>query len=115
MLRLKRIYEPAVPEDGYRILVDRLWPRGLSKQAAAVDWWLKDIAPSPGLRRWFGHDPAHFEEFTRLYESELVNNPAVEQLRAACKKHAAVTLLYGSRDTRVNHAVVLKNYLEFGS
>lgn len=96
-------------------MVDRLWPRGLSKQEAAVDWWLKDVAPSPGLRKWFAHDPARFEEFAGLYQSELAHNPAVQELKAACRKHPAVTLLYGARDARINHATVLKDFLEFGS
>jgi len=82
VIRLKRAYDPAEPEDGTRILVDRLWPRGLSRDAAKVDHWLKEVAPSAELRRWFGHDPAKWAEFHRRYDAELAHNPALEELRA---------------------------------
>ena len=80
MINLKRAYEPPAPEDGFRVLVERLWPRGLKKEALALDLWLKDIAPSPELRRWFGHDPAKWEEFCRRYWAELAGRPAVVNL-----------------------------------
>lgn len=110
-LAIKRVYEPASPGDGYRILVDRLWPRGLSKQRAAVDLWLKTIAPSTGLRRWFGHDPGKWPEFRRRYFAELANHPEeVAQIRALAARRR-VTLVYGARDTGHNDAVALSEYL----
>lgn len=112
-IRLKRVYEPKAEGDGFRILVDRLWPRGLGKDAAAVDLWLKDIAPSADLRRWFAHDPARWEEFQKRYRHELRQNAAaVAELREQMKAHKLVTLLYGARDTAHNDAVALKDFLE---
>lgn len=110
-VRIKRVYDPAVAEDGSRVLVDRLWPRGLRKDDAALTLWLKDIAPSPRLREWFGHDPAHWTEFGRRYRAELAHNEvAVAQLLALLSS-GRVTLLYGARDPLHNHALVLANYL----
>ncbi|EJC83408.1 hypothetical protein Rleg4DRAFT_6850 [Rhizobium leguminosarum bv. trifolii WSM2297] len=110
-LHIKRIYEPKEDEDGTRVLVDRLWPRGLSKQDAAIDLWLKDIAPSPTLRRWFGHDPAKWTEFQRRYREELEKNvSAVEELERHIGKSAA-TLLYAAKDPDHNHAIVLQRFL----
>ncbi len=112
MLNLKRAYERPAPEDGFRVLVERLWPRGLKKEALALDLWLKDIAPSPELRRWFGHDPAKWEEFRRRYWRELAAQPeAVELLREKLRQ-GQVTLVYGSRDQQHNSAVILKEFLE---
>jgi uncharacterized protein YeaO (DUF488 family) len=109
---IKRVYEPVSPKDGYRILVDRLWPRGLSKDRAAVDLWLKDIAPSTELRRWFGHDPSKWDEFRRKYSAELATHAEdVAQIRKLAKRRR-VTLVYGARDTEHNDAVVLLGYLE---
>jgi uncharacterized protein YeaO (DUF488 family) len=109
---VKRVYEPVSPKDGYRILVDRLWPRGLSKDRAAVDLWLKDIAPSTELRRWFGHDPSKWDEFRRKYSAELATHAEdVAQIRKLAKRRR-VTLVYGARDTEHNDAVVLLGYLE---
>ncbi|MBB3649657.1 uncharacterized protein YeaO (DUF488 family) [Rhizobium sp. BK619] len=110
-VHIKRIYEPKEDKDGTRILVDRLWPRGLSKQNAAVDVWLKEIAPSPALRRWFGHDPAKWTEFQRRYRQELEKNTsAVEELeRRIGTSHA--TLLYAAKDLQHNHAIVLQRFL----
>ncbi len=107
---IKRIYEPAAATDGYRVLVDRLWPRGLAKSAAQLDDWLKDVAPSPELRHWFGHDPARFSAFEQRYRAELDENPAVATLleRAAAGR---LTLLYGARDETHNQARVLAAYL----
>lgn len=110
-IRIKRIYATPEPDDGCRALVDRLWPRGVSHQTAALDLWLKDIAPSPDLRGWFAHDPARFDAFRQKYRDELAHNTAVvEQLLALAKKQD-VTLLYAARDPVVNHAAVLAEYL----
>lgn len=111
-VRIKRIYEPVEGEDGRRILVDRLWPRGVSKKEAGVDLWLKEIAPSSGLRRWFGHDPAKWSEFRRRYRDELEKNTeAVDELRKQIGKSPA-TLLYGAKDAEHNHAVVLRDFID---
>lgn len=112
MIKTKRVYEPVQRGDGCRILVDRLWPRGLSKDKAAIDLWLKDVAPSPELRKWFGHKPERFAEFSKRYRAELKSNPAVEDLRALAGEHKTVTLLYGARDTEHNQAIVLQAYVE---
>ncbi|OZG58159.1 MarR family transcriptional regulator [Bifidobacterium myosotis] len=110
---IKRIYDEPSPQDGYRILVDRLWPRGVSKERAALDLWMKAIAPSPELRRWFGHDPERFDEFAEQYRQELdANTEAVDELKRVCSEHDAVTLLYAAKDPIVNHAAVLREYLE---
>ena len=111
-IRRKRVYETPDAKDGFRILVDRVWPRGVSKQAAKVDLWLKDIAPSTGLRKWFAHDAEKWQEFRRRYEAELERND--EQV-AALREEAAkgpVTLVYGARDTEHNEALVLKDFLD---
>jgi uncharacterized protein YeaO (DUF488 family) len=113
MIRLKRAYEDPAPEDGYRILVERLWPRGRKKADVALDLWLKEIAPSPQLRQWFGHEPDKWEEFCRRYWQELEDNPeAVQTLRDKLKEHATVTLVYGSKDEEHNAAMALKRFLE---
>jgi len=110
-VKLKRAYEPAGTDDGTRILVDRLWPRGLSKAEAAVDRWLKEIAPSTELRQWFGHDPARWLEFRRRYTEELRQHEAVlDEIRALARKDT-VTLVYGARDETHNDAVALKDVL----
>ncbi|KKZ83930.1 DUF488 domain-containing protein [Rhizobium phaseoli] len=110
-VHIKRIYEPKEDKDGVRILVDRLWPRGLSRQDAAVDLWLKEVAPSPALRRWFGHDPARWTEFQRRYQGELeMNASAVEELEHQIGKSDA-TLLYAAKDLQHNHAIVLQWFL----
>ncbi len=106
---IKRAYESPSPNDGTRILVDRLWPRGLSKAKAALDGWNKDVAPTPSLRKWFDHRPERFKEFTKRYRAELAHNPAVADLRALEGK---VTLVYGARDPAINHAVVLAKVLK---
>ncbi|MCW5873096.1 MAG: DUF488 domain-containing protein [Anaerolineales bacterium] len=111
-IKLKRVYEAAAASDGYRVLVDRLWPRGLKKEAAAIDLWLKEIGPSTELRHWFGHEPEKFPQFSKLYKAELKTNPAVAELRALAKQHKTITLLYGARDTEHNQAVVLQEFLE---
>lgn len=113
-LRLKRIYEEAEPEDGYRILVDRLWPRGISKQKAAIDEWMKEIAPSPELRKWFGHEPERFAGFTSSYIRELEEDPERGRLAAKIDElvlEQGVTLVYGAKDPVHNHANVLLEWL----
>jgi uncharacterized protein YeaO (DUF488 family) len=107
MLRLKRAYEPAAHADGYRILIDRLWPRGLSKEKAAVNEWMKEVAPSADLRRWFGHDPERWREFRRRYERELRTREELVREIAALASRRRVTLVYGARDEAHNDAVVL--------
>lgn len=109
-LSIKRVYLPPAADDGKRVLVDRLWPRGLSKHEAAVDVWLKDVAPSTALREWFGHDPAKWEEFRKRYLAELANNAAVTELRALATA-GRVTLLYGAHDEAHNQARVLLELL----
>ena len=111
-IHLKRIYDPPSKDDGARVLVDRLWPRGIRKEAAKLTVWLKDIAPSAELREWFGHDPARFDEFSRRYRAELAaNGDAVEAINELLK-HGAVTLLYAAHDTAHNQAVVLADFLK---
>jgi uncharacterized protein YeaO (DUF488 family) len=110
-LAIKRVYDPPSPEDGYRVLVDRLWPRGMTKAAAKLDLWAKDLAPSPDLRKEFNHQPERFAEFTHHYLGELARNPAAAAFRAELKR-PKVTLLYGAHDRANNHAVVLKDFLE---
>lgn len=109
---IKRAYDPPSPDDGYRVLVDRLWPRGVSRDRAELDAWLKDVAPSPQLRTWWGHDSAELDEFARRYRAELNGNPAVDQLRESLLQHPRVTLVYAARDPHVNHAAVLRDYLQ---
>lgn len=114
MIRVKRAYEPARPQDGQRVLVDRIWPRGVSKDEADLDEWLKEIAPSDELRKWFGHDPERWDEFRKRYFAELDEHPElVAQLRARADGHL-VTLVYGAHDEEHNNAVALKEYLERG-
>lgn len=111
-IALKRAYEKPTSDDGCRILVERLWPRGLSKRDAKIDYWAKDAAPSPELRRWFGHDPAKWEEFRRRYLRELGTRwAALEPIRERLRS-GRVTFVFAARDLRHNSAVVLKEYLE---
>lgn len=110
-IQIKRVYETPSPEDGKRILIDRLWPRGLTKEKAQVDVWLKEAAPSTELREWFGHDPEKWTQFRERYRKELeANTEAVTQLRVALET-GPVTLVYGAKDEQHNDAVVLKAYL----
>lgn len=111
---MKRAYEPAAETDGKRILVDRLWPRGLSKLKAQIDLWLKEVAPSTELRQWFGHDPSKWVEFQKRYRAELKNNPALPELQALSHE-GPITLVYAARDELHNEAVVLKQVLERGA
>ena len=110
-IRIKRAYEEPAEADGTRVLVDRLWPRGLSREAAHFDAWLKDVAPSDALRRFFGHDPAKWPEFRRRYLAELAHNDRVEELRSMLRPGRTVTLVYAAKDPDHNHAVVLHEML----
>ncbi len=113
-IALKRVYEEAAPEDGQRVLVERLWPRGLSKERAHIDLWLKEVAPSHELRKWFGHDPQKFAEFRRRYETELQRTEvqqALSKLREMAQQRP-VTLLFSAHDTEHNNAVVLRDLLQ---
>ena len=111
VIKVKRIYEAADPKDGVRILVDRVWPRGMTKEAARIDVWVRDVAPSTPLRKWFGHDPALWNEFRKRYFAELDQNIGLveEILDNAAKK--SVTLLFGAKEQEHNNAVALKEYL----
>lgn len=114
-IRLKRVYESASSEDGMRILVDRLWPRGLRKEDAAVDRWLKEIAPSTELRQWFGHDPVRWPEFRRRYTAELRQHTTMLDEIRELAKQGTVTLVFGAHDEQHNNAVVLREVLLKGS
>ena len=108
---LKRAYDPPARADGKRILIDRLWPRGVSKARARIDLWLKDVAPSTELRKWFGHDPEKWSEFRKRYRAELKGNPALAELKALARQ-GSITLVYSARDELHNDAVVLKAILD---
>ena len=110
-MKIKRAYAPAEESDGYRILVDRLWPRGISKEKAQIDLWLKSVAPSNELRKWFGHDPEKFPEFEQRYRAELAEGGALDELRAVLREHPDATLLFAAHDEEHNNAVVLKELL----
>ncbi|HEY6328782.1 MAG TPA: DUF488 domain-containing protein [Blastocatellia bacterium] len=112
MIKLKRAYEPPAKDDGERILVERLWPRGLTKEKAKIDLWMKEIAPSTELRKWFGHDPAKWTEFRRRYKSELEQQPElVKELRAKGRR-GPVTFVYAAKDEEHNSALLLKEFVE---
>ena len=111
-IQIKRVYAEPATGDGLRVLVDRIWPRGMSKDKAQVDEWLKELAPSAALRKWFGHDPAKWEAFQKRYFAELQENPAVVRFLADHEAKSSLTLLYGAKDEEHNQAVVLKRYLE---
>ncbi|AEA20509.1 DUF488 domain-containing protein [Prevotella denticola] len=110
-MKIKRAYAPAEESDGYRILVDRLWPRGISKEKAQIDLWLKSVAPSNELRKWFGHDREKFPEFEQRYRAELAGSGALDGLRAVLREHPDATLLFAAHDEEHNNAVVLKELL----
>jgi uncharacterized protein YeaO (DUF488 family) len=112
-ISLKRAYEPPAAADGTRVLVDRLWPRGVTKAKARIDLWLKDVAPSTELRRWFGHDPEKWSEFQKRYRSELKGNPALSSLKGLSRQ-GNITLVYAAKDELHNDAVVLKQVLGRG-
>ncbi len=110
--QIKRIYERPSEDDGYRVLTDRLWPRGVSKEDAQLDKWAKEIAPSPELRKWFDHEPDRFEEFRKRYKSELsAKNELLSNLKDMATEQT-VTLLYAAKDETHNHAIVLKEFIE---
>jgi uncharacterized protein YeaO (DUF488 family) len=111
-VRIKRVYEAASPQDGLRVLVDRLWPRGLTHERVAADVWLKDVAPSAALRGAWHHEPQRFDEFAQRYRAELDANPAFGELLALAGAHDVVTLVFAVRDPRANHATVLAAYLD---
>ena len=111
-IRLKRAYDEASADDGVRILVERLWPRGLTKERAAIDLWMRDVAPSQELRRWYSHDVAKWNEFKKRYRAELAQNKAeVDELRKKCRAET-VTFVYAAKDEEHNSAVLLKDYVE---
>ncbi|HJS54445.1 MAG TPA: DUF488 domain-containing protein [Chitinophagaceae bacterium] len=110
-INIKRVYEKAHKEDGVRILVDRLWPRGLTKAKADIDLWLKEVAPSTKLRKWFGHDPDKWEEFQKRYRQEFINNKEQIAVLKEQAKKGVVTLVYGAKDEEHNEALVLKEWL----
>jgi uncharacterized protein YeaO (DUF488 family) len=112
MIQVRRAYEPADPADGFRVLIDRIWPRGLKKEQAAIDLWLKDAAPSAGLRKWFGHDPAKWDEFREHYAGELDRNPDAVRLLREKSRSGTLTLVFAAKDEEHSNAAALKGYLE---
>jgi uncharacterized protein YeaO (DUF488 family) len=112
MIQIKRVYDPPAKEDGARFLVERLWPRGMRKEALHMDAWYQDIAPSHDLRRWFSHDPAKWKEFQRRYRAELADNRAACQPLLDAAKEGNITLLYSAHDTEHSNVIVLRSYLE---
>jgi uncharacterized protein YeaO (DUF488 family) len=113
-VRLKRAYEPPAASDGYRVLIDRLWPRGISREEARLNEWARELAPSSELRRWFGHDPGRFEEFRRRYTDELAGQEGKLRELRRLARHGTLTLVYGARDKEHNDAVVLAQILRAG-
>lgn len=111
-IKIKRVYEKPSEEDGFRILVDRLWPRGLTKEKAAVDLWLKNIAPTTELRKWFGHEPEKWNDFKKKYLAELKENKDAVSILKDQVKRGRSTLLYGAKDETHNEALVLKDFIE---
>ena len=113
MIRIKRVYEKPAKEDGWRVLVDRLWPRGMKKEAAHLDVWMKDVAPSDALRKWFGHKPEKWNEFQKKYRAELAKKKElISELEKMAKEHGTLTLLFGAKDEEHNEAVVLADALK---
>lgn len=110
-LQIKRIYDPLSPDDGYRVLVDRLWPRGIKKETALVDEWLKEVAPSSALRKWFNHEPGKWKGFVQKYSAELQRSGAFTELKTLIREHKTVTLLYSAKDEQHNQAVALQQLL----
>lgn len=111
-LHIKRAYEKPLKKDGYRVLVDRLWPRGVSKKEAVLDEWVKELAPSAQLRKWFDHDPERWKEFQEKYRAELKRNKALSDFVKQHQDQKTITLVYGAKDTRHTHALILQEYLE---
>jgi uncharacterized protein YeaO (DUF488 family) len=112
MIQIKRVYDPVAPEDGYRFLVDRLWPRGIKIESLALYTWIKDVAPSDSLRNWYAHDPVKWDEFCRRYFAELDGKPETWQVILDTAGQGNVTLLFSSKEVKLNNAVALKQYLE---
>ena len=112
IIKIKRVYDRPLKSDGYRILVDRLWPRGLTKGKAAIDEWAKDIAPSERLRNWFDHDPDYWVEFQKRYRQELKQNEAVGEFMEKLKHKKTITLVYATRYDKLTHAIIVKQLLE---
>lgn len=112
IIHIKSVYEKPLKKDGFRILVDRLWPKGLTIQKAAIDEWKKELAPSPNLRKWFGHDPEFWEVFKKRYKAELRKNKAVEDFIEGHEDQKRITLIYAAKDSEHNHALVLQEYLQ---
>lgn len=110
-IQIKRAYEAPKEDDGQRVLIDRLWPRGLAKEEARIDLWLKEIAPSPELRKWFGHDTQKWPEFRKRYRAELKENEAAVETLRGLAEGESVTLIYSARDTEHNDAVVLQEFI----
>lgn len=110
-IQMKRIYEPPSDSDGFRVLVDRLWPRGMKKENANISLWEKNIAPSNDLRKWYGHDPEKFEEFKSRYKAELDNNPETEKFLETIKSHDKVTFLFSTKDAEHSNAAVLAEWV----
>jgi len=111
-LKIKRVYEKSSRTDGVRILVDRLWPRGMKKEDARIREWVKDLAPTPALRVWFGHDPNNWTEFQKKYKAELKKNEAVRDFLEKYEDAKAITLIYAAKDEQHNHALILRDFLE---
>lgn len=112
MITLKRAYDPPAQSDGIRILVERLWPRGVSKEKARIDWWAKETAPSTALRKWFGHDPGRWDEFRRRYHAELDGRPTAVAELGEHMARGPVTFVYASKEERYNAAIALKEYID---
>ncbi len=112
LIKIKRVYDPADDSDGQRVLVDRLWPRGLTKSAVKMNLWMKEIAPSTSLRQWYSHDPAKWDEFRKRYANELDQKPTEVKQLLDISKQSNLTLLYGSKEKEINNAAALKEYLE---
>lgn len=110
-VHIKRIYEPFSPNDGYRVLVDRLWPRGIKKEAANIEEWLKEVAPSQKLRKWFNHDPGKWKAFIEKYTAESQGSAAFYHLKELARQHKTITLVYSAKDEQHNQAVVLQQLL----
>lgn len=112
MIQIKRVYDDPDSGDGYRVLVDHVWPRGISKDKAKLDEWAKEVAPSDTLRKWFDHDPDKFTEFKKKFTKELDDNTSVDELVKTLKKHKKATLVYAAKDEKHNNAVALRDYLK---
>lgn len=111
-IKIKRIYEPFAKTDGFRVLIDRLWPRGMKKEDAHIDIWMKDIAPSTELRKWFDHDPDKWDEFRMKYHHELKTSDALKEIHAIIGQHTTITLLFAAKEEQYNHAIVLQEFLK---